>query len=256
MRRWTRKVAAVIAVLCITLGLAGIIRYRWNELYQRKQHEELVEQVTDNEEENEEEDNLSDESDVKQETTYVSPIDFATLRDQNPDVVAWIRIPGTQIDYPVAQGDDNDYYLHHDLNGNDSASGTIFLDYADQADFSSLHNLFYGHHMRDGSMFKDICKYKDQEYFDKHKEILLYTPDREIRLQALAALCTTSDAIRRKTEFASEEEFSAYVQRMTEDASASSPVDGKIARLYSFVTCSYEFDDARTILYAYEVEEE
>ncbi len=256
MRRWTRKVSAVIAVICIILGLAGIIHYRRNEIYQRKQHEELVEQVTDNEEENDEGDNISAESDVKQEMEYVSPIDFTTLRAQNPDVVAWIRIPGTQIDYPVVQGEDNDYYLHHDLNGDDSASGTIFLDYADQVDFSTLHNLFYGHHMRDGSMFKDICKYKDQAYFDEHKEILLYTPDREIRLQALAALCTTSDAIRRKTEFTSEDEFSAYIQQMTEGASASSPAEGTITRLYSFVTCSYEFDDARTILYAYEVEEE
>lgn len=255
MRSWTHKASVVIAVICITLGLAGIIRYKWNEIYQSKQHEELVDQMTDSTEESEESDDLSDESDVRQETTYISPIDFTSLRAQNSDVIAWIQIPGTQINYPVVQGDDNDYYLHHDLDGNDSASGTIFLDYADQADFSSLHNLFYGHHMRDGSMFKDICRYKDQEYFDAHKEIILYTPDKEIQLKALAALCTTSDAIRRKTEFASEDEFSAYIQQMTENASASSPAEGTITHLYSFVTCSYEFDDARTILYAYEVDE-
>ncbi len=256
MRRWTHKAAGAIAVICITLGLAGIIQYKWNGIYQRKQHEKLVEQMTDDAEEAKESDDLSGESDdVQLEAAYVSPIDFTSLRAQNSDVVAWIQIPGTQINYPVVQGDDNDYYLHHDLNGNDSASGTVFLDYADRADFSSLHNLFYGHHMRDGSMFKDICRYKDQEYFDEHQEIILYTPDREIQLKALAALCTTSDAIRRKTEFTSEDEFAAYIQQMTENASASSPAEGTITHLYSLVTCSYEFDDARTILYAYEAEE-
>ena len=186
------------------------------------------------------------------ETEYVSAIDFSALDFQNPDVVAWIQIPGTQINYPVVQGKDNDYYLHRDLNGQKSTAGTIFLDYADQADFSSLHNVLYGHHMKNGSMFKDISRYKDQGYFDQHSEIILYTPEREIHLKALAAVCTSPDAIRRKTEFASGEEFASYIQQMTAGASASAPVEGTIVRLYSFVTCSYEFNNARTILYAYE----
>ena len=78
----------------------------------------------------------------------------------------------------MVQGKDNDYYLHRDLNGQKSTAGTIFLDYADQADFSSLHNVLYGHHMKNGSMFKDISRYKDQGYFDQHSEIVLYTPER------------------------------------------------------------------------------
>ena len=57
--------------------------------------------------------------------------------------------------------------------------------------------------MKNGSMFKDISRYKDQGYFDQHSEIILYTPEREIHLKALAAVCTSPDAIRRKTEFAS-----------------------------------------------------
>lgn len=185
----------------------------------------------------------------------MSAIDFSALDFQNPDVVAWIQIPGTQINYPVVQGKDNDYYLHRDLNGQKSTAGTIFLDYADQADFSSLHNVLYGHHMKNGSMFKDISRYKDQGYFDQHSEIILYTPEREIHLKALAAVCTSPDAIRRKTEFASGEEFASYIQQMTAGASASAPIEGTIVRLYSFVTCSYEFNNARTILYAYEAAE-
>lgn len=70
-----------------------------------------------------------------------------------------------------------------------------------------------------------------------------------------AAVCTSPDAIRRKTEFASGEEFASYIQQMTAGASASAPIEGTIVRLYSFVTCSYEFNNARTILYAYEAAE-
>ncbi len=259
MQKWSRKISVFIAVICITLGVAGILRYKWNEIYQKNKHENLAEQVTKSTEETSKDGEEPDEvggTDEIQETEYVSPIDFTALLARNPDVVAWIQIPGTVIDYPVVRGEDNDYYLHHDLDGEESSSGTIFLDYADEEDFSSLHNIFYGHHMKDGSMFKDICRYKEQSYFDEHEEIILYTPDREIHLKALAVVCTTPDAIRRRTEFASDEEFSTYIQQMTEDASASSSTEQQdITHLYSFVTCSYEFNDARTILYAYETEE-
>lgn len=263
MQKWIRKAAAVAAIICLTLGTAGAVMHEWNEIRQKKLHEELVDQVVgsreaetieDKEPETEYEMEETDES-GEAEAEYVSVIDFTTLYAQNSDVVAWIQIPGTQINYPVVQGKDNDYYLHHDLNGQKSTAGTIFLDYADEPDFSSLHNVLYGHHMKNGSMFKDISRYKDPGYFDQHSEIILYTPKREIHLKALAAVCTLPDAIRRKTEFASGEEFSSYIQQMTAGASASEPIEGTIVRLYSFVTCSYEFDNARTILYAYEAAE-
>ena len=269
MQKWTRKAAAVMAVICLAFGTAGVVMlvmHKWDEMRQEKAHEELTAQVvgmseagttgeTMPEKKVPEVENEIDETNAIKETEYVSAIDFAVLDSQNPDVVAWIQIPGTQINYPVVQGKDNDYYLHRDLNGQKSTAGTIFLDYADRADFSSLHNVLYGHHMKNGSMFKDISRYKDQGYFDQHSEIILYTPEREIHLKALAAVCTSPDAIRRKTEFASGEEFASYIQQMTAGASASAPIEGTIVRLYSFVTCSYEFNNARTILYAYEAAE-
>ena len=194
MQKWTRKAAAVIAVICLAFGTAGVAMHKWDEMRQEKAHEELTAQVvgmseagttgeTMPEKKVPEVENEIDETDAIKETEYVSAIDFAVLDSQNPDVVAWIQIPGTQINYPVVQGKDNDYYLHRDLNGQKSTAGTIFLDYADQADFSSLHNVLYGHHMKNGSMFKDISRYKDQGYFDQHSEIVLYTPEREIHLK-------------------------------------------------------------------------
>ena len=138
---------------------------KWDEMRQEKAQEELTAQVvgmseagttgeTMPEKKVPEVENEIGETNAIKETEYVSAIDFSALDFQNPDVVAWIQIPGTQINYPVVQGKDNDYYLHRDLNGQKSTAGTIFLDYADQADFSSLHNVLYGHHMKNGSMFK------------------------------------------------------------------------------------------------------
>lgn len=199
-------------------------------------------------------DRLENQQTAKQAQMKQTVIDFDALKKINPDVVSWITIPGTNIDYPLLQGKDNNQYLHKDMEGRDSAAGAIFLDHGDKADLSSRHNIIYGHHMKNGTMFKDIVKYKDQQYFDEHQDIILYTPDREIHLKALAAVVTSPDAIRRKIDFLSQEEFTSYIEEMTKDARAFATVPkGTVIRcLYSFVTCSYEFQNARTILYAYE----
>ena len=191
---------------------------------------------------------------LEQAQTKQTVIDFDVLKKTNPDVVSWITIPGTNIDYPVLQGKDNNQYLHKDMEGKDSAAGAIFLDHGDEADLSSRHNIIYGHHMKNGTMFKDIVRYKDQQYFDEHQNITIYTPDREIHLKALAAVVTSPDAIRRKIDFQSQKEFTSYIEEMSKGAKAFAavPKGVTIRRLYSFVTCSYEFQNARTILYAYE----
>lgn len=191
---------------------------------------------------------------MKQAQTKQTVIDFDALKKINPDVVSWITIPGTNIDYPLLQGKDNNQYLHKDMEGRDSVAGAIFLDHGDKADLSSRHNIIYGHHMKNGTMFKDIVKYKDQQYFDEHQDIIIYTPNREIHLKALAAVVASPDAIRRKIDFQSQEEFTSYIEEMTKGAKASAtvPKGTTVRRLYSFVTCSYEFQNARTILYAYE----
>lgn len=197
---------------------------------------------------------LENQQTAKQAQTKQTVIDFDALKKINPDVVSWITIPGTNIDYPLLQGKDNNQYLHKDMEGRDSAAGAIFLDHGDKADLSSRHNIIYGHHMKNGTMFKDIVKYKDQQYFDEHQDIILYTPDREIHLKALAAVVANPDAIRRKIDFQSQKEFTSYIEEMSKGAKAFAavPKGVTIRRLYSFVTCSYEFQNARTILYAYE----
>ena len=183
---------------------------------------------------------------------YVSPIDFEALWEVNPEVVGWLTVPGTRIDYPILHTTDNETYLHRSLEGEETVAGSIFLDCEDEGDFSSLHNVIYGHHMKDGSMFKDVVRFKEQEYFNQHRDIIIYTPDREIHLRTLAALYVKAEPIRRKTSFRSEEGFAAYVEEMIQGAGVQAPPEGEIKKLYSLITCSYEFPDARTILYAYE----
>ena len=269
MGRGLRHAAAVLAMICLTTGFTGLSGLIWTGAQQQRVYDDLIRQTkresvllsrTKNGGENGSVQRTRvsvaelQERRLEQAQTKQTVIDFDVLKKTNPDVVSWITIPGTNIDYPVLQGKDNNQYLHKDMEGKDSAAGAIFLDHGDEADLSSRHNIIYGHHMKNGTMFKDIVRYKDQQYFDEHQDIILYTPDREIHLKALAAVVTSPDAIRRKIDFQSQKEFTSYIEEMSKGAKAFAavPKGVTIRRLYSFVTCSYEFQNARTILYAYE----
>lgn len=181
---------------------------------------------------------------------YLSPINFEELRRINPDVVAWLTIPGTTIDYPVVYTTDNETYLNKTFEGGASAAGSIFLDYESRSDLGGLHSILYGHHMKNKSMFSDLIKFKDEEFFKEHREIILYTPEKELHLETVAALFGDASGEKRRTKFSTQEKFNEYVDVQTEDCSFRELPEGDIGHLYSFVTCSYEFDDARTILYA------
>ena len=95
-------------------------------------------------------------------------VDFNKLEEINPDVIAWIEIPGLEISYPVVQGRDNDYYLHHLITGENHKSGSIFMDFHNQEDLSDRNTIIYGHNMKDGSMFGGLKKYRDPSFYEEH----------------------------------------------------------------------------------------
>ena len=106
------------------------------------------------------------EQDEMSENAIAWPVvDFAALESINSDCVAWIRIDGTEIDYPVVQGHDNSFYLKHLFGGKWNGAGCIFLDSRVNPDLSDRHSVLYGHHMKNGTMFSDIAKYKDQTFY-------------------------------------------------------------------------------------------
>jgi len=117
----------------------------------------------------------SDTSDSESETeesdtTETEGIDFDALRAINPNVVGWIVVPGTQISYPLVQGADNAWYLRHTFSGERNASGAIFLDYRNRADFSDSQIILHGHNMRDGSMFAPLHGWTGNRF-------VIHTPD-------------------------------------------------------------------------------
>jgi sortase B len=241
----------ILAFVFLAAGAGMLYSDFHNKNQEKRQYESLAEIAR----ESTEEENVTESSDAtgESEASYVSPIQFDKLRAINPDIVGWIRIDGTSIDYPIVQTDNNETYLDTDFEGKKNASGAIYLDYESEPDFSSRHNLLYGHHMKNGTMFKDIVKYKDETFYKEHQKITIYTPEREYDLRPISVLYTDASGERRKTRFDSEESFKAYVDEMTKNGLFYQKPESSMESLWSFVTCSYEFPDARTILYACEV---
>ena len=120
----------------------------------------------------------TEEETGREDLSLVLPVvDFEALRETGPDIIGWLTLPDTAINYPVTQTDDNEYYLHHLYDGTYNKVGCLFADYENQADFSDRNTIIYGHNMRDGSMFAALNEYDTQSYFDGHPQMYLITPD-------------------------------------------------------------------------------
>ena len=247
MNKWRRWLEALLFLLMLA-ALFALGKRGFDTWKQKRQEEELRELSRQQEtmEETQQEIVIEEET----EPPYESPIDFSALREINPDIVAWVEIPGTRIDYPVVQADNNETYLHRSFEGEESSAGAIYLDCDSDSDFMGKHSILYGHHMKNGSMFAEIVKFKEKSFFQEHREVILYLPDRELHLRTIAALYGDAGGEKRRTVFADQESFNRYVDEMTKNCSFRELPEGNCECLYSFVTCSYEFENARTILYA------
>lgn len=178
-------------------------------------------------------------------------VDFSALLAKNRDAVGWIYSPDTVINYPVVQGSDNDYYLHRLIDGTWNPSGTIFVDARDTLCFDGRSVILYGHHMNDGSMFASIVNYKKQDYYAAHPNLYLNTPSGNYRLAVFSGFVTSADSSVYTFDFSSDAEFTDYVNRMKGFSDFSSDVTVSASdRIAVLSTCTYEYDDARYVLFA------
>ena len=177
-------------------------------------------------------------------------VDFGRLQEDNPQVVAWLYCPDTSIDYPVTQGSDNEFYLHHAYTGAEDQSGAIFVDAQCSPGFVDANSMIYGHSMMDGSMFGGLEAWEKQEYYDEHPVRWLLTPQADYKVKLFSGYTTSaySDTYTIFREPGSD--FSDYIAQclaQSDFAAADKPSgDGQYVVLS---TCAYDFDEARYVLH-------
>ena len=190
---------------------------------------------------------INDDIDIENDESPMK-IDFKALKEQNKDIVAWIYSDGTEINYPIVQAKDNDYYLRRMLNGSYNVAGTLFMDYRNKSDFTDYNTTIFGHNMKNGTMFGSIPKYQKQDYYDEHKEIYLFTEDKNYVIELFAGYTTSSESdIYKfpKTTKTNEKLIKTAIKNSTFKSEIKPQETDKIITLS---TCTYSFENARYVL--------
>lgn len=177
----TKAAGITVVFLCAVLALgSGFLMVRDLSQYSESAgaYEDIASHVELPEQTETPKDDAAETEPAGEDPSVALPtVDFEALRETGPDIIGWLTLPDTAINYPVTQTDDNEYYLHHLYDGTYNKVGCLFADYENQADFSDRNIIIYGHNMRDGSMFATLNEYDEQRYYDGHPQMYLVTPD-------------------------------------------------------------------------------
>lgn len=176
----------------------------------------------------------------------------------NPDVVGWITIPGTPVNYPIVQGpaDDPDFYLTHDIYRKVNYMGCIYLDAgcAETGLLSSRNAVLFGHHMGmgDTSMFNAVASYTDAAFAKSHARVLLQTPDAKRVYELQAVDCINGRSALKRTSFENGADFAQWYGERFSASRVKLAEDADVSQVLTLCTCSYNFwpDNERTIVYA------
>ena len=247
-RRWTIVLVISLVVLLGSLGALGAIAFSY---WQGQQAYDRVDSLA----------SLRDETngigidapDASFDLAALT-VDWAALSQVNSDLVAWIYIPGTRVDYPVVRGADDEYYLDHDFERTQGAltnNGCIFMKASNSRDFSDRGTFLFGHNLNDGSMFAVLS---DESAFAGGRDIYVLTPHANMRLRPFALVHCSSDEPLAQTHFSSQADFGDYVAdkigRSVVDVGASAD-PSSIDRFIALVTCDNLFTDGRYALFCY-----
>ena len=261
-----KTVRIILIVLCVAVFLVSAFflgRYLLNSLQTRNQFDELAQikdQATEpTEPSGGEEQNFSEpvqaEDPEIEEPPQILP-EYAQLYEMNNDMVGWITIENTVIDYPVMQRRaEKDYYLYRDFYGEDNIHGCIYV--REQCDvFTPSDNVvIYGHRMKDGSMFRQLLEYEDRSFYEEHSTITFNTLYETHTYQIIAVFKTTMDykgfAFHHFDDAQDEAQFDEYVVKCMELAlydTGETAVYGD--KLITLATCEYSAYAGRMVIVA------
>ncbi len=176
---------------------------------------------------------------------------YSSLLEVSSDAVGWIKIPGTNIDYPVVKGLDNDFYLKSNIKGEPDKAGSIFMDYRNDGMAEERHTIIYGHHMKDGTMFMALMSFKEPEFLLENRIIEFNTLYQDIQWEIFSAYVTDTDFDYLVTSFTTLQAYDSFLNSIK--SKSYYPMNSDITSadtILTLSTCTYEFKDARFVIHA------
>lgn len=185
------------------------------------------------------------------EEVPLSGIDLAALQEVNGDVVGWIEVPGTELSYPLLQGEDNRYYLNRSWEKERNRGGSVFMECTNSRDLTDYHTILYAHRMRNDSMFGTLKYYRDPDYVREHPSVYIASSDGVYRYDVFAAYeAWVRDILYRSDleESGLEAEFLDYCVASSEIAPGVTPEEGE--RILTLSTCTGDGHATRWVVQA------
>lgn len=182
--------------------------------------------------------------------TVFPKVDFEALEAMNSDIVGWIQIDETKINYPIVQGENNSYYLSHLYDKKSNSAGCIYLDYRNKDDFSDRNNVIYGHYVRNGSMFGDLHKYKESDYSLSHPTFQIMTPTANFVVEIFAVSIVSVYEDGWRMTFDDDQAFEDWLAFCIDKSIVDMGVNPtKDDRVVTLSTCTYESGNSRLLIY-------
>ena len=178
-------------------------------------------------------------------------IDLAALREVNPDVVGWILIPDTVVNYPLMQAEDNNYYLERTWDHKSNAMGSIFLEQLSSPDLTDPNTIVYGHNMNDGSMFASLRNYREQAYFEAHPYVYILSDYGVYRYEIYSSYTASVKSNTYGVEFPTETSWLRFLEKSLEDSVIDTGVEPQPTdRVLTLSTCTGANRSARWVVHA------
>lgn len=154
---------------------------------------------------------------------YDVKIDFEKLKEINQDVYAWIKVPGTTVDYPILQSviEEDEYYLNTTIDGKRGLPGSIYTEKYNTTEFTDPVTIIYGHNMKDDTMFSELIKYREKEFFDKNPYVYIYTPTGRLKYQIFAAVVFDNRYLMGNYNFNEKDDFDKYITEIKKSFEAN-----------------------------------
>ncbi len=236
-----------IKIICIIIFIIGIVLlslYIYNSYKQNYQH--VLDSIK------------IDENDIT-ETKTERMLQLEELKKQNDEIVAWLDIPETKINFPVLQAADNDYYMTHTYNKEYSKDGSIFLDKEYKWEPPSSNLMIYGHNNKNGNMFQELLKYQEEKYYKEHPTIRFTTVQEDATYDIIAAFFSrvyykNEKDVFRYYFFINAQNEAEYNDFVNNSKKASIYDTGKTAtfgeQLMTLSTCEYSQENGRFVVVA------
>lgn len=245
-KRFLGPLLLVVAIVSGAMAVKGFLMERnAGSSYDQLQAQASEKQTENNVAEKEKTEEAAEPvEEMEKVETVVVPIDFEQVQAECPDCYAWIRIPDTNIDYPIMQSaTDNAFYLDHNGYGEYEYAGSIFTEDFNKKDFSDPNTVIYGHNMKNGSMFQNLHLFEDRSFMDEHSEFYIYTPEKVLTYKVFASYNYDDRHLLKAFDFTDKDVFRIYLQEIRNQRSMSANIDLNVEvtkddRIVTLSTCN------------------